>query len=78
MKPITAGTIMALEVMIGRWSKDKPLSIKDGIAGTVFLLMLMSLSSANAELGHRVALLAVLTVSIIYIPDIVKGFGFTK
>lgn len=77
MKPITLGVLIGLEVLLGKWSKDKTIGIEDAIGAFIIILFMMLLDNfGKNELGIKIGYIALLTTTIIYIPSIVKRLGY--
>jgi hypothetical protein len=75
MNPLSAALISGAIIVAGKWANKKAPNIDNaiGIAGIAIGLALMD--QANERLATGFAWLIVLSVAIIYIPQIVKAAG---
>ena len=75
MNPLSAALISGTIVVAGKWANKKTPNIDNavGIAGIAIGLAL--LDQASEKLATAFAWLIVLTVSIVYVPQIVKAAG---
>jgi len=78
MNPLSAALITGAIVIVGKWSDGKAPNVDNGIGIAGIAVGLALLSQANEKLATSFAWLIVLSVTIVYVPKIVKGTGLAK
>lgn len=78
MNPVVAAVVAGAIVVAGKWSKGKSPNVDNavGIAGIAIILSLIE--TGNAKLANAFAWLILVSLSIVYIPSIVKAAGLAK
>lgn len=78
MNPLSAALLTGVIVVAGKWSEGKTPNIDNGIGVAGIAIGLALMDQANSKLATSFAWLIVLSVTIVYLPKIVKGAGLAK
>jgi hypothetical protein len=72
---MVAGSLIGAEVVAGEWATGKSLGVKEAIAIPFLVIGFMFLDKLNGDLGKAMSTLAVVVVSLYWLPRIVKKVG---
>jgi len=77
MNPVVTAVVAGAIIVAGKWAKGKSPTVDNavGIGGIAIILSL--LEQANKRLATAFAWLILLSLTIAYLPDIVKGAGLS-
>lgn len=75
----TTQTVVITSVLVvaGRWQQEKPITVQLAVGGGMLAVGLGVLSGFNEPFARVVAYMVLVAAVYQYLPDLVKGIGFT-
>lgn len=65
-------------VALGRWSQDKPITMKFAVGTGIYAVIIAMVTSGNQKFGEQLALLVLVSAFFMYIQSIARGLGLAK
>jgi hypothetical protein len=75
MNPVVAAVVAGAIIVAGKWSKGKSPSVDNAVGVAGIAIMLSLIETGNAKLANSFAWLILVSLSVVYIPSIVKAAG---
>lgn len=78
LNPVTVAIVSGALVTMGKWSQNKTPNIDNAVGVAGIALGLAVLDQINEELGAAFAVLILVSIAMVHLPNIVKAAGFGK